>query len=269
MLAAARPKRIVLNTHGKGCRSMNRKLVLGVAVGLVAAQLWAQDKTPKKIELKSNGDKAAYAIGALTAQGIRQSLELQGIEVDADTMLRGFRDGISGGKLALSQDDMNEALQAQGQEVAKRNAEEGDAFLEANKKKKDVVTLPSGLQYKIVKKGSGKAPSPRDVVSVHYRGRLLNGKEFVNTYTNKEPYAVAMGQVIEGWKEALALMPVGSKWELFIPPDLAFGPMGTETIPPNATVVYELELAGIAKPTAPAGALPPPRGKPQAPEDVK
>jgi FKBP-type peptidyl-prolyl cis-trans isomerase FklB len=246
---------------------MNRKLVLGVAVGLLATQLWAQDKAPKKIELKTTNDKAAYALGAVAAMNLRQHLETLGVDVDVETLQRGFRDALGGGKLAMSEDDMDAALQAQQTDVGKRNAEAGDAFLEANKKKKDIVTTKSGLQYKILKKGTGKNPTLRDVVTVNFRGRFINGKEFVNSFADKEPFSIPVANVIEGWKEALTQMPVGSKWELYIPPDLAYGPMGGNNIGPNSTLVYEIELVGIAKPPA-AGALPP-RGKPQPPEDIK
>ena len=163
---------------------------------------------------------------------------------------------------------MNAAFQAIEEEITKRNAEEGDAFLAANKKKKEITTLPSGLQYKVLKKGTGKSPTLRDVVTVNYRGRLLNGKEFDSSYARKEPLTIPVARTIQGWVEALPLMTVGSKWELYIPPDLAYGPTGTENIPPNSTLVFEVELLDIAKPgaTGPGG---PPRGKSRAPEDIK
>ncbi len=182
---------------------MNRKLVLAIAIGLVATQLWAQDKAPKKIELKTTNDKAAYALGTVAAMDLRQYLEMLGVDIDAETVQRGFRDGLAGGKLALSEEDLNAALQTQKNEVSQRNAEEGEKFLEANGKKKDVVTSKTGLQYKILKKGTGKTPTMHDVVSVNFRGRFVGGKEFVNTYVDKEPFAIPVANVIEGWKEAL------------------------------------------------------------------
>jgi len=242
---------------------MNRKLVLGVAVGLIASQLWAQEKAPKKIELKSDVDKAVYAMGVSAARTMRGQFETQGVAVDAETLLRGFRDGLGEGKLALTDEEMNAAMQAVDLQVAKRNADEGDAFLAANKKKKDVTTLPSGLQYKIIKKGTGKLPTLRDVVTVHFRGRMLNGKEFDNTYPGKVPLTMPLAETIAGWKEALPMMPVGSKWELYVPSDLAFGPDGNARIPANATLVFEVELLDANKPEAA------PRAKPQTLEDIK
>ena len=161
-------------------------------------------KAPKKIELKTTNDKAAYALGTVAAMDLRQYLETLGVDIDSETLQRGFRDALGGGKLALGEDELNAALQAQKNEVSQRNAEEGEKFLEANAKKKDVVTTKSGLQYKILKKGTGKTPTLHDVVSVNFRGRFVGGKEFVNTYVDKEPFAIPVANVIEGWKEALA-----------------------------------------------------------------
>jgi FKBP-type peptidyl-prolyl cis-trans isomerase len=242
---------------------MNRKLVLGVAVGLIASQLWAQEKAPKKIELKTDVDKAVYAMGVSAARTMRGQFETQGVAVDAETLLRGFRDGLGEGKLALTDEEMNAAMQAVDLQVAKRNSDEGEAFLAANKRKKDVTTLPSGLQFKIIKKGTGKLPTLRDVVTVHFRGRMLNGKEFDNTYPGKVPLTMPLAETIAGWKEALPMMPVGSKWELYVPSDLAFGPDGNARIPANATLVFEVELLDANKPEAA------PRAKPQTLEDIK
>jgi FKBP-type peptidyl-prolyl cis-trans isomerase len=243
---------------------MNRKLVLGLALSLVAAPLWAQEKAPKKIELKSDVDKAVYAMGVTAARTMRSQFEAQGVALDPDTLLRGFRDGLGDGKLSLSDEEMTGAIQAVEMQVAKRNADEGEAFLASNKKKKDVTTLPSGLQYKILKKGMGKAPTLRDVVTVHFRGRMLNGKEFDNTYPGKVPLTMPLAETIAGWKEALPLMPVGSKWELYVPSDLAFGPDGNTRIPANATLVFEVELIDVNKPEAT-----PPRTRPQTLEEIK
>jgi FKBP-type peptidyl-prolyl cis-trans isomerase FklB len=126
------------------------------------------------------------------------------------------------------------------------NKKEGDAFLAANKTKEGVVTLPSGLQYKILQEGTGPKPTASDTVVCNYRGTLLNGTEFDSSYKRGQPATFAVGQVIHGWTEALQLMTVGSKWQLFIPPDLAYGPRGAgNDIGPNATLVFEVELVSI------------------------
>jgi FKBP-type peptidyl-prolyl cis-trans isomerase FklB len=123
---------------------------------------------------------------------------------------------------------------------------EGDAFLAENKQKEGVVTLPSGLQYKIIKAGEGKKPKQEDTVVCHYRGTLINGTEFDGTHGPGEPATFKVTGVVPGWREALKLMPVGSKWQLFIPPVLAYGERGAgATIGPNATLIYEVELLAI------------------------
>jgi FKBP-type peptidyl-prolyl cis-trans isomerase FklB len=126
------------------------------------------------------------------------------------------------------------------------NKKAGDAFLAANKTKEGVVTLPSGLQYKILKEGTGPKPTPADSVVCNYRGTLIDGKEFDSSYKRGQPATFPVGQVIKGWTEALQLMPVGSKWQLFVPPDLAYGDRGAgPDIGPGATLIFEVELISI------------------------
>jgi FKBP-type peptidyl-prolyl cis-trans isomerase len=132
------------------------------------------------------------------------------------------------------------------QQASETNKKEGDAFLAANKTKEGIVTLPSGLQYKVLQDGTGPKPTTTDTVSVNYRGALLNGTEFDSSYKRGQPASFGVGQIIKGWTEALQLMSVGSKWQLFIPPDLAYGPRGAgRDIGPNATLVFEVELLSI------------------------
>lgn len=130
--------------------------------------------------------------------------------------------------------------------LAEKNTKEGEAFLEANKKKSGVITLPSGLQYKILKEGNGAKPTATQTVKCHYRGTLIDGKEFDSSYKRGEPTEFPVGGVIKGWTEALQLMPVGSKWELYIPSTLAYGERGAgQTIGPNAVLIFEIELLSI------------------------
>ncbi len=248
-------------------------------MGVVAAQFFAgpsgaQEKTTKKpAELKSVKDKAAYAIGMNSASSIRRINEAQSLGLDPETILRGFRDALGPGKPQLTAEAMEEALQKLEEEVAERNAAAGEAFLTANKSKPGVKTLPSGLQVKVLKKGTGKKPRFTDTVVVHYRGKTVDGKEFESSYETNQPATLPVNQVMQGWAEALQLMDVGSKWEIYIPSDLAYGPTPHEKFGPNSALVFELELVDIAKanPQLPAGSLPAaPKGRPASkPEEVE
>ena len=172
-------------------------------------------------------------------------------------LLQGLKDALAGGKALLTDDETKATLTALQAEVTKRqqakmavvgdaNKKEGDAFLAANKTKEGVVTLPSGLQYKILQQGTGPIPSASDSVECNYRGMLINGTEFDSSYKRGQPATFPVGQVIHGWTEALQLMPVGSKWQLFIPAELAYGPRGAGAeIGPNATLIFEVELLSI------------------------
>ena len=198
-------------------------------------------------------------------------------------LARGIKDELAGGKVLMTDDEIKATLtalsaglkKAQEEKMAAQgaaNKSEGDAFLAANKAKDGVVTLPSGLQYKILKEGSGPKPTAADSVVCNYKGTLLNGTEFDSSYKRGQPATFPVGQVIRGWTEALQLMPVGSKWELFVPAELAYGPRspGGE-IGPNSTLVFEVELlsiqpkaekpaaapVGSATPTPPTGSAKP------------
>jgi FKBP-type peptidyl-prolyl cis-trans isomerase FklB len=218
--------------------------------------------------LKTEKDKASYSIGV----NIADSLRRDSVNVDPDMLARGIKDGLAGGKTLLTEDEMKTALMGVQAEVQKAHAEaqkaqeekmaqeapvnkkEGEEFLAANKTKEGVVTLPSGLQYKILKAGAGPKPTAKDTVTCNYKGTLINGTEFDSSYKRGRPASFGVGQVIKGWTEALQLMPVGSKWELFIPSDLAYGDRGAgPDIGPNATLIFEVDLISI-KP--PAGAAP-------------
>ena len=197
--------------------------------------------------------KASYAIGA----NIGKSMKKEGVELDPALLARGIRDGISGGKLLLTDEEAQAALMAFSAEMRKKqeakqaemgdaNKKEGDAFLAANKAKAGIVTLPSGLEYKILAPGTGPKPAPDDTVVCNYRGILINGTEFDSSYKRGQPATFPVTGVIKGWTEALQLMPVGSKWQLIVPPDLAYGQRGAGAdIGPNATLIFEVELLSI------------------------
>jgi len=206
--------------------------------------------------LKTPKDKVSYAIGA----DLAGRLKSQSIDVDPVLLSRGLRDALAGTKPLMTQDEVratltdlqNQLRQKQAaavKELSDQNKKEGDAFLVENKGKEGVVTLPSGLQYKILKAGDGEKPKPTDTVVCNYRGTLLNGKEFDSSYKRGQPATFPVSGVIKGWTEALQLMPVGSKWQLFIPPDLAYGDRGAgNDIAPGATLIFEVELLSIQPP---------------------
>ncbi len=210
---------------------------------------------PAPLPLKTAKDKASYAIGMSMAKGMKA----QGVDVDPAILARGLKDGLAG-KPQLTDEEAQAALtqlqtdvKAKQEEKAKAaadtNKKEGEAYLAANKAQSGVVALPSGLQYRVLKEGTGPKPTAADTVVCQYKGTLLNGKEFDSSYKRGQPATFPVGQVIKGWTEALQLMPVGSKWQLWIPPDLAYGPRAAgPDIGPNSTLVFEVELVSIAPP---------------------
>jgi FKBP-type peptidyl-prolyl cis-trans isomerase FklB len=223
-------------------------------------QTGAAKKTAPPLELKTDKDKASYAIG----MNIGQNLHKQEAELDPAIVQRGIKDALAGGKMLMTDEQAKAALtalqgvmrakqeeqhkiqEAQMQQAGEANKKEGDAFLAANKTKEGVVTLPSGLQYKILTEGTGPKPTATDSVVCNYKGTLLNGTEFDSSYKRGQPATFPVNGVIKGWTEALQMMPVGSKWQLFIPSDLAYGMRGPGGgIGPNSTLVFEVELISI------------------------
>ncbi len=212
-------------------------------------------KSATTYTLKTQKDKASYALGMKIGGDLRR----QGVNVAVDPAVvgRGLRDALGGSKTLLTEDDERAALtqlqtQVRGQQEAKAHEaggtarKEGDAFLAVNKGKEGVTALPDGLQYKVLTPGSGPKPTANDTVTVNYRGTLLNGKEFDSSYKRGQPATFPVGGVIKGWTEALQLMPVGSKWQLFIPADLAYGDRGAGgDIGPGETLIFEVELLSI------------------------
>jgi len=219
-------------------------------VGLLAAQAPAQD-TPV---LKTPSDRTSYAIGVDVARNFRR----QGLEVDLDLVIKGFKDGFTGEKLLLPELQFRELLSTvqndlrkkqgpfKGKSVAQANKLRGEDFLAENKSKPGIETLPKGLQYQILKAGEGKKPEATDVVQCYYRGTRLDGTEFICSNPGRPATFKVEEADIPGWREALPLMPVGSRWKLFIPSQLAYGERGVgRDLGPNETIISELELVAI------------------------
>jgi FKBP-type peptidyl-prolyl cis-trans isomerase FklB len=227
---------------------MSFRLTLAVAVALVATQVDAQERAGKRTELKNLRDKASYSFGM--TMGTR--LKKQDVDIDVELLVQGLRDGVNGAKLALTEEQAMEAMTAFEQAVSKKQEEENKRFLVDNKKRPGVKTTESGLQYKIIKAGKGARPKLSDNVQVVYRGTFVNGEEFDSSGT--KPFTIGVDNVILGWKEALQIMEVGAKWQLFVPADLAYGEQGyPPAIGPNATLIFDIELTGIEKPGAAQG----------------
>jgi FKBP-type peptidyl-prolyl cis-trans isomerase FklB len=210
--------------------------------------------------LKTRAEKFSYALGMNVGNSLGTNLKKQSVEVDSNLVAQGLKDALSGGTTRLTQEEAQAVLTEVQAEVKKQQKEktqettatnkaEGEAFLAANKSKEGVVTLLSGLQYKILRAGTGPKPTVSDSVSCNYRGTLINGKEFDSSYKIGKPATFGVGQVIIGWTEALQLMPVGSKWQLFIPSNLAYGERGVGAeIGPNTALIFEVELISISQP---------------------
>jgi FKBP-type peptidyl-prolyl cis-trans isomerase FklB len=220
-------------------------LMLLLFGGAVQAQSKATPKTQK--------EKVSYSIGV----NIGKNMKMQGVDVEQGFLMQGLKDGLNNAKCIMSDKDMDATMKTFSQEMSnkmqakqkadgEKNQKEGEAFLAANKKKAGVITLPSGLQYKIMKAGNGAKPTASQTVKCHYQGTLIDGTEFDSSYKRGEPAEFPVGQVIKGWVEALQLMPVGSKWQLYIPSDLAYGPNGQgQIIGPNAVLIFDIELLSI------------------------
>jgi FKBP-type peptidyl-prolyl cis-trans isomerase FklB len=208
--------------------------------------------------LKTQKDKVSYVIGTFVARDMKR----QGIDLNGELFIKGFMDALSGAKLALSDKEAQEVMnafrtemdakkRAETTKMADENKKQEEAFLSENKNKEGVHTLESGLQYKVIKEGSGHKPTLYDKVTVNYRGALINGTEFDSSYKRNQPATFALNSVIPGWSEALQLMKTGSKWQLFIPSKLAYGAAGAGSlIPPNAMLIFEVELLSIGEPAA-------------------
>lgn len=213
----------------------------------------AKPGAPGAPALKTNRDKASYAFGVNLARNLKK----EGVDLDTAILARGLKDGFGAAKPLLTDEEAQAALMAYSGEVRKKveaeqaviataNDKAGKEFLDANKSKPGVVVLPSGLEYKVVTAGTGPKPTTTDTVLCNYRGTLISGKEFDSSAKHGGPTEIPVSGVIKGWTEALQLMPVGSKWELYVPGDLAYGPrQAGPDIGPNSTLIFEVELVSI------------------------
>ena len=213
-----------------------------------------QAKGQEAVALKTELDKVSYIIGTQIARNFKS----QDIEINLEPLMWGLKDVLGGKPLALSQDEIQQVFAgfqqrmkakqaAKMAEQAAKNLAEGKAFLDANKAKEGVKVLPSGLQYKVITEGTGATPTADDKVKTHYRGTLIDGTEFDSSYKRNQPAEFAVKGVIKGWTEALQLMKEGAKWELYVPADLAYGERGRPGIPPNSTLIFEIELLEVVK----------------------
>lgn len=231
---------------------MNRtrlECVAAIVAGLAVGHLEADENQV----LKTDTDKTSYCIGVDMARNFKR----QGIRVDLEQVMRGYRDADAGTRLLLPEPELDEIRKVYMAEAMRKqamsrrtpgqeNKEKGDAFLAENKTKEGVVCLPDGLQYQIIKAGTGPKPTESDTVECHYRGIQLDGKEFVGTSPNKPATLKVTEAMVPALVEALTLMPVGSKWKLFVPPQLGFGVRGVgKAVGPNETLIFEVELVGI------------------------
>jgi FKBP-type peptidyl-prolyl cis-trans isomerase FklB len=226
------------------------KYVLGVILSI--SFLTSISFSAEKVELKDQKDKESYSLGYQFGQG----LKAQGLDINLEVYTSGIKDALGGTAPSLSQEEMQRtvldlqkrlmaARQKELKEMGERNLAEGKSFLEENKKMEGVKTLPSGLQYKVLSEGTGKTPGAADQVTVNYKGTLINGTEFDNSYKRGTPATFQPNKVVKGWTEALQLMKEGSKWQLFIPPELGYGDRVAGPVPPNSTLIFEVELISV------------------------
>ena len=230
---------------------MKYLILTTLAVALFFSISFAAE-TPK---IENENDKVNYSLG----YQIGGDLKREGVELKSELVVKGIQDAIAGTNPLMTPQDMRIVLvdlkkrieKAEREKFVKdsiKNLAEGDAFLSENAKKEGVQVLPSGLQYRVVREGSGAAPKATDTVTVHYRGTLIDGTEFDSSYKRNTPASFQLDRVIRGWTEALQLMKEGAKWELFIPAKLAYGERGAGTgIPPNSALIFEVELISVGK----------------------
>ena len=233
---------------------MRKMFLAAVSLAVLASPAAAEDARP----LKTQKDRVSYVIGVDMGRRLKQELEKQSIDFDAAIIANAIKEMLSGGKIRLTDDELQEVraalkedLQAKNQErtrvLSEKNKKEGDAFLAANAKKEGVKTTASGLQYRVLTRGTGKIPKKTDTVTVDYRGTLIDGTEFDSSMKRGRSATFSLDKVIPGWTEALTLMNEGSKWQIVVPSELGYGPAGTPGGPigPNAVLIFEIDLISV------------------------
>ena len=222
---------------------LNKVLPIVLCLSLGGATVWGEEP-----QLKDTMDEVNYSVG----YQIGEDFQKQGVDMRSEAFLRGIQDAMGSGKPLMTKAQMHEVLVNLKQKIVadqqanrERYRGEGRAFLEKNAKQDGVMSLPNGLQYKILKPGTGKSPTPKDTVLVNYVGKRIDGTEFVNTYKQGEPVKVPLSKSLPGWQEALPKMKEGATWQLFIPADLAFGERGPMA---DQTVIFEVELLQVVPP---------------------
>jgi FKBP-type peptidyl-prolyl cis-trans isomerase FklB len=242
-----------------------KNISISILISIFITQI-ATAQTPAV--LKTSSDSMSYSFGVSFGDYLKNVVKQQGVEVNPDLMLKGIEEVLRGQPTSIDAQKCNAYIQSyiQNQKMVKAdmNKKAGEKFLAENKIKAGVVTTPSGLQYQIIKAGTGAKPSAADKVKVHYHGTLINGEIFDSSVNRGEPATFGVTQVIPGWVEALQMMPVGSKWKLVIPENLAYGAQGPPAIGPNAALVFDVELLEIIKEAAPTSTTDVPAAK--APE---
>jgi FKBP-type peptidyl-prolyl cis-trans isomerase FklB len=235
----------------KGDQEKGLKMKLQWTIAFLVGTLLLVNQVPaeEKLMLKSEKEKMSYIIG----MDVGKNLKTQPVDIDLNIVIRGIKDAFLAGKPLLTEQEVQEAIAVfqkemmeKQQALTEKARKEREAFLGGDKKKEGIVTLPSGLQYKVIKPGIGRKPKLTDTVTVHYRSTLIDGTEFYNSYLRGQPETLAIKDALPGLMEALTLMQEGAKWLLFIPPELAYGERGGGgAIGPNAALIFEIELISI------------------------
>jgi FKBP-type peptidyl-prolyl cis-trans isomerase len=238
---------------------MNLKFLAIATIAISACAAWAEEQpASSSAPFKDEKEKFSYALG----MNYGSMFARQDIEVDLDNLMKGIKDTVSSNKTLLTEEQMRQVLtEAQRRFAAKRqeklklqaeeNRKKADAFLAENKGKPGVITTESGLQYKVLAEGSGASPGSNDMVTVNYRGTLMDGTEFDSSYKRNQPFTTPVTRVIKGWSEALQKMKPGAKWQLYIPPSLAYGDNPAGAIPPGSLLEFEVEMLSNSPPPAP------------------
>ncbi len=230
-------------------KAINTTLKTTLGSLLLCSTLTVGNVLAADASIKTEKEKFSYAIGFQ----VGQSFKNEKLDIDSQALAQAIDDVLAGNKLKMTMDEMHMTMDAfQAKKTAKRTTsaskanETGKAFLSANKDKPGIKVLPSGLQYKVIETGTGKQPVASDSITAHYRGTLLNGKEFDSSYARGEPATFGVNQVIKGWQEILPMMHEGDKWQVFIPADLAYGERGAgANIGPNETLIFDIELLKV------------------------